>query len=160
MENTHREKIMKMTGGDETFFDVVHEAITEYGITAKAYAAAFCYLNAESADSDRRLSYSTGGKGWRRGKDAVTDAHVVHCLCVTCDLIREYIRLSWEECVFSAWLPQRELQKAEKSLDLMESMEQMKTILGLAAEAMKTKDADAKIDWDSFGDPEEDGEAD
>lgn len=157
MVSNHRDRILKITGGNENFFDVAHDMIAEYGLTAKTYAAIFCYLNSESVEEDQRLTYSVGGKGWRRGKDMVTDASVLHSLCTTCDLIREYIRLSWDECVFSAWLPQRELQKAEKSLDMMESMEQLKNILSMAAEAMKSKDVDAKINWDAFEQGGEEG---
>lgn len=160
-----RARILELADDYDGIFTVAHDAIVTHGVSAQAYADIFKYLSCDCRRSGTQLIYVPAKKSWRCGTKPVTDINVLQALSQVCEIVREYLLLSWEECVFSAWLPNRELQAVEEAMDSMESFDKLKEILDLAAPNMKIKASEpepkpkqgakgATIDWEELGDGE------
>ena len=104
-----------------------------------------CYTEKEAAE---RISYDPSEKEWRRAGHALSDIRLVTELGKTCDLIHAYALASWDNCVFSAWVSKKEVQKAEEKMAAMESLTHAKGIFALASELMPSSvSGSSKIDW-------------
>lgn len=134
--NPREDVILELANSDTEIFGIMHQAIMANGIDVKAYAAVFQYLCGDMRPSNERLSYLAGSKVWKQGNKQLTDMAVLQELSIVTRMMREYVLLSWESCIFSAWLPARELQQAEKAMDAMESIDKLKEILDVAASNM------------------------
>lgn len=135
--NNRETVILELANNDQEIFTIIHEAIATHGLTSQAYAAVFRYLCGDSRSANNRLVYMAGSKTWKQGAKTLTDAMVLKELFRVDQMIREYVLLSWENCVFSTWLPARELQHAEKAMDALESLDKLKETLDLASGEMK-----------------------
>ena len=158
--NAREANILALADNDHEIIPVTHEAIVLHGLTVEAYAAVFKHL---CTNQPEPLCWMPSGKTWRRGGKAQTDMAVLQELATTCKIVREYVLLSWESCVFSSWLPARELQRAERAMDAMESLDKLREILDLAAAEMRPanqggKKDEGNIDWEPPIDEENGGE--
>lgn len=63
-----------------------------------------------------------------------------------CDIIRLYVRTSWDECIFSAWVSDKELVKAETAMTSMEELAHIRNVLKLASSSM-VYSSDGTLDW-------------
>lgn len=157
--NAREANILALADNDPEITSVVHEAIVVHGLTVEAYATVFKHI---CANQPEPLCWMPTGKTWRRGGKAQTDMAVLQELATACKIIREYVLLSWENCVFSSWLPARELQRAERAMDAMESLDKLREILDLAAADMRPtnqggKKDEGNIDWEPPSDTDENG---
>lgn len=162
--NAREATILELADNNQEIFTIAHDAIMTNGLTIQAYADIFRYLCYDARPATDRLTYLTGSKTWRRGTKPLTDAVVLQELFRVSQIVREYVLLSWENCVFSSWLPARELQRAEKAMDTLESLERLKEILEASAAEMKAAgnaplpapvetDTKSSISWET---PDED----
>ena len=84
----------------------------------------------------------------RRSGHTLSDIRIVTELGRTCDLIHAYAMASWDNCVFSAWVSKKEVQKAEEKMSAMESLTHAKTIFSLASELMPSSAcSSSRVDW-------------
>ena len=151
------ERALALADGDPAILDDVHDILMESKITEKSYAKVFALLFYKSRDEESRITYSELEKYWREGKKTLSDVKLFGTLNQCCDLIRYYALSSWESCVFSAWLPAKEVQKTEKAMDTMESMDHAKAILEMAASLMINNECNTQIDWSEGEEGEDDG---
>ena len=81
------------------------------------------------------------------GKRTMSDVRLFGLLAKVCDVIHLYVKSSWEDCIFSAWLDDSEMVKAEREMLTMESLTHARAILKSAANSVATYNNDGKMDW-------------
>lgn len=139
------ELALTLAHNDIDLLEDVHETIMGTGISDETYAKIFSLMY---GGDDDLIRYFPSEKVWRRNGQQLSDMKVFTALDKTCELIRAYVLASWENCVFSAWVPRKEVQKAEEKMDTQESIAHAKAILSLAAETMASESSGSpKIDW-------------
>ena len=148
MTGENYELALALAHDDTDLLEDIHDILMEFGISDEAYSKAFARMYYTEKEIGERISYDPSEKEWRRSGHALSDIRLVTELGKTCDLIRAYILASWDNCVFSAWMPKKEVQKAEEKMGAMESLTHVKAIFALASELMPSSaSGSTKIDW-------------
>ena len=142
------ELALSLVHNDMDLLEDVHETIMENGISDDTYAKVFSLMFNSNRSDENRITFSSVEKEWKKNDRTLSDIKLFTALNQSCELVRAYVLASWENCVFSAWVSKKEVQKAEERMDSMESMAHAKTILALAAEMMSSEAlGSTKIDW-------------
>ena len=148
MTGENYELALALACGDADLLEDVHDIVMEAGISDEAYARVFARMYYTGREEGERISYDAPEKEWRRAGHVLSDIRLVTELGKACDLLRAYVLASWDNCVFSAWVPAKEVQKAQEKMSSMESLTHAKTIFALASELMPADNpGSAKIDW-------------
>jgi len=148
MTGENYELALALAHDDTDLLEDIHDILMEFGISDEAYSKAFARMYYTEKEIGERISYDPSEKEWRRSGHALSDIRLVTELGKTCDLVRAYILASWDNCVFSAWVPKKEVQKAEEKMGAMESLTHAKAIFALASELMPSSaSGSTKIDW-------------
>lgn len=148
MTGENYELALALAHDDTDLLEDIHDILMEFGISDEAYSKAFARMYYTEKEIGERISYDPSEKEWRRSGHALSDIRLVTELGKTCDLVRAYILASWDNCVFSAWMPKKEVQKAEEKMGAMESLTHAKAIFALASELMPSSaSGSTKIDW-------------
>ena len=148
MTGENYELALALAHDDTDLLEDIHDILMEFGISDEAYSKAFARMYYTEKEIGERISYDPSEKEWRRYGHALSDIRLVTELGKTCDLVRAYILASWDNCVFSAWMPKKEVQKAEEKMGAMESLTHAKAIFALASELMPSSaSGSTKIDW-------------
>ena len=148
MTGDNYELALALAHDDTDLLEDIHDILMEFGISDEAYSKAFARMYYTEKEIGERISYDPSEKEWRRSGHALSDIRLVTELGKTCDLVRAYILASWDNCVFSAWMPKKEVQKAEEKMGAMESLTHAKAIFALASELMPSSaSGSTKIDW-------------
>ena len=148
MTGENYELALALANDDTDLLEDIHDILMEFGISDEAYSKAFARMYYTEKEIGERISYDPSEKEWRRSGHALSDIRLVTELGKTCDLVRAYILASWDNCVFSAWMPKKEVQKAEEKMGAMESLTHAKAIFALASELMPSSaSGSTKIDW-------------
>ena len=148
MTGENYELALALAHDDTDLLEDIHDILMEFGISDEAYSKAFARMYYTEKEIGERISYDPSEKEWRRSGHALSDIRLVTELGKTCDLVRAYILASWDNCVFSAWMPKKEVQKAEEKMGVMESLTHAKAIFALASELMPSSaSGSTKIDW-------------
>ena len=148
MTGENYELALALAHDDTDLLEDIHDILMEFGISDEAYSKAFARMYYTEKEIGERISYDPSEKEWRRSGHALSDIRLVTELGKTCDLVRAYILASWDNCVFSAWMPKKEVQKAEENMGAMESLTHAKAIFALASELMPSSaSGSTKIDW-------------
>lgn len=146
--STNREKLMKLLDGRPELLPLIHDVLAEHHLSETAYANVFELVNYSMAtDPSDVVAYFAPTKEWRLGKRVISDIKLFGLLDRVCDIIRLYVRTSWEDCIFSAWVSDAELTKAETAMTSMESMSHIRNILEVAAKSMAFN-TDGTMDWE------------
>lgn len=148
MSDMRKKELIEMANGKEELLEEIDAIIHQFALTEKMYARVFCLLNFDSLPRCEQLTFSPADKAWMRNGRTLSDVKLFSILSNVCDVVREYVNYSWESCVFSSWMSNRELQKAEKDMDNMESLVKMKSVIRIAADFMRTDDHSGKVRWD------------
>lgn len=114
MTGENYELALALAHDDTDLLEDIHDILMEFGISDEAYSKAFARMYYTEKEIGERISYDPSEKEWRRSGHALSDIRLVTELGKTCDLVRAYILASWDNCVFSAWMPKKEVQKAEE----------------------------------------------
>ena len=139
---------LTLAHNDTDLLEDIHDILMESSISDEAYAKAFARMYYTEKEIGERISYDPAEKEWRRAGHALSDVRLVTELGKTCDLIRAYAMASWDNCVFSAWVPKKEVQKAEEKMGAMESLTHVKAIFALAADLMPSSaTSSTRINW-------------
>lgn len=155
MTGENYELALALAQNDKDLLEDIHEILMGSGISEEAYAKAFARMYYTEKESGERISYDPSEKEWRRDGHTLSDIRLVTELGKTCDLIHAYALASWDNCVFSAWLSKKEVQKAEEKMSTMESLTHAKAIFSLASELMPSSmSGSTRIDW-ATGDEED-----
>jgi len=141
------ELALSLADNNTDLLEELHDIITDNGITEETYARAFALLHYKDKDGDERISYAEAEQEWKRSGHVLSDVKLFTALNQSCELVRNYILASWENCVFSTWVSRKEVQKAEAKMDTMESLTHAKAIITLASAYMPSTDQDIRIDW-------------
>ena len=150
-----KDELMDLLDGRTEMLPLIHDALAEHHITDASYSDIFQLLySSHLTPPSQTVSYSAASKEWKMGKKVLSDVKVFGLLSKVCDIIRYYVRSSWEECIFSAWMDDSELEKTEKDMDNMESLSHVRAILKLASSSMTSSD-DVKMDWSDSDSSEE-----
>lgn len=154
--NKTKDQLIDLLDGRQDLIPQIHDALAEHHISDASYADVFRILYCTiDRDPSQELSYSPATKEWQMGKRVLSDVRLFGLLAKVCDVIRLYVRASWEECIFSAWLDDTEIVKAEREMQTMESLSHARAILKAVADAVSYTN-DGKMDW---GNLEEEMEA-
>lgn len=144
------ELALSLAHDDIDLLEDLHEAIMTNGISDETYAKAFALMYGGNSEGESDIVFSKTEKVWKRDGHTLSDMKLFTALNRACELVRSYTLASWENCVFSAWVPKREVQKAEEKMDAQESIARAKAILALAAEMMEGEcPGSPKIDWET-----------
>lgn len=155
MTGENYELALALAHNDTDLLKDIHDILMESGICDEAYAKTFARMYYTEKEIGERISYDPSEKEWRRSGHTLSDIRLVTELGKACDLIRAYILASWDNCVFSAWVSRKEVQKADEKMAAMESLTHAKAIFALASELMPSSaSGSAKIDW-TTGDDED-----
>lgn len=139
---------LALAKNDKDLLEDIHEILMESGISDETYAKVFARMYYAEKESGERISYDPAEKEWRRSGHTLSDIRIVTELGRTCDLIHAYAMASWDNCVFSAWVSKKEVQKAEEKMSAMESLTHAKTIFSLASELMPSiACSSSRVDW-------------
>jgi len=142
------ELALSLARDDMDLLEDIHEAIMKDGISDNTYAKVFTLMYHTYSTEEEHISYAATEKEWKRGGRTLSDMKLFTALNQSCELVRAYTLASWENCVFSAWVSKKEVQKTEEKMDSMESMVHAKAILDLASELMSSETpSSTKIDW-------------
>lgn len=145
--SANREKLMKLLDGRLELLPLIHDVLAEHHLSETAYAHVFELVNYSTVtDPSDVVAYFAPMKEWRLGKRVISDIKLFGLLDKACDIIRLYVRASWEDCIFSAWVSDAELTKAETAMTSMESMSHIRNILAAAAKNM-VFNTDGTMDW-------------
>lgn len=145
--SANREKLMKLLDGRLELLPLIHDVLAEHHLSETAYAHVFELVNYSTVtDPSDVVAYFAPTKEWRLGKRVISDIKLFGLLDKACDIIRLYVRASWEDCIFSAWVSDAELAKAETTMTSMENMSHIRNILAVAAKSM-VFNTDGTIDW-------------
>ena len=148
MTGENYELALALAQNDSDLLEDIHDILMEAGLTEEAYAITFARMYYTGKQAAERISYDPSVKEWRRAGHALSDIRLVTELGKTCDLIHAYALASWDNCVFSAWVSKKEVQKAEEKMAAMESLTHAKGIFALATELMPSSvSGSSKIDW-------------
>ena len=144
------ELALSLAHDDVDLLEDLHEAIMANGISDETYAKAFALMYGRNRAEEAGMVFSKTEKVWKRGGRTLSDMKLFTALNKACELVRAYTLASWENCVFSAWVPKKEVQKAEEKMDAQESIAHAKAILALAADMMEGEcPGSPKIDWEA-----------
>lgn len=141
------ERALELVDDDPDTLDSVHSILMKEGLSETAYAQIFALIFFQAKEDDEKISCSSVEKVWKRGKLTLSDMKLFSALNQCCNIIRCYVLASWENCVFSAWASKREVTKAEKDMEAMESLAHAKNILAAAAPLMPNNDCENRISW-------------
>jgi len=145
--NQNKETLLKLLGGRAELIPLIHDVLAEHHLSENAYASIFKLVDYEkAAEPADIISYCAPTKEWKRGKRAISDVKLFGQLDKVCDIIHLYVKVSWEECIFSAWVEDHELVKAEKTMAEMESLSHIRNILKIASEGM-VYSSDGTMEW-------------
>lgn len=147
MSGEYYERALALVDDDPDTLDSVHSILMKEGLSEAAYAQIFALVFFNAKDDSEKVSCSTVEKVWKRGKQTLSDMKLFSALSQCSDIIRCYVLASWGNCVFSAWASKREVTKAEKDMDAMESLAHAKNILAAAAPLMPNNDCENRINW-------------
>lgn len=138
---------MKLLDDRSELLPLVHDILAEHHLSEIAYANIFELVNySMAADPSDVVAYFAPTKEWRLGKRVISDIKLFGLLDKICDIIRLYVRISWEDCIFSAWVSDAELTKAEAAMTSMESISHIRNILETASKNM-VFNTDGTMDW-------------
>lgn len=151
MKGPYYERSLALANDDPDILDRVHEILIKDGLSENSYAQVFALLFYDSRSPDERISCSSVEKIWKRGDHTLSDVKLFSALNQCCDLIHTYVLYSWEQCVFSAWAPRKEVVKAESEMDAMEALNHARNIIGMAATLMPCQACDTRISWGTGG---------
>ena len=127
---------LALAKNDKDLLEDIHEILMESGISDETYAKVFARMYYAEKESGERISYDPAEKEWRRSGHTLSDIRIVTELA------------SWDNCVFSAWVSKKEVQKAEEKMSAMESLTHAKTIFSLASELMPSSAcSSSRVDW-------------
>lgn len=150
--NKTKDQLIDLLDGRQDLIPQIHDALAEHHISDASYADVFRILYCTiDRDPGQELSYSPAAKEWQMGKRVMSDVRLFGLLAKVCDVIHLYVRASWEECIFSAWLDDTEIVKAEREMQTMESLSHARAILNAAANAVSYTN-DGKMDWGNLED--------
>lgn len=152
MNGPYYDRALTLADDDPDLLDEVHAALMKHGLSEETYAQVFAALFFNNQEPDKRISCSSVENVWKKGTQTLSDIKLFAALNQCCDLIRCYALASWENCVFSAWASRKEVTKAEKEMDSLESLAHAKNILTLAAPMMPNNECESRINWDEKGD--------
>lgn len=143
-----KDQLIDLLDGRQDLIPQIHDALAEHHISDASYADIFRILYC-SVDHDpgQELSYNPSTKEWQMGKRTMSDVRLFGLLAKVCDVIHLYVKSSWEDCIFSAWLDDSEMVKAEREMLTMESLTHARAILKSAANSVATYNNDGKMDW-------------
>lgn len=153
---TKRDQLLDIAGSEETLA-AINSILKKENISTEAYAQAFTILNHQVPANNDKLTYYPVDKEWRRDRRPMTDAKLFGLLNETCDFIRLFIQYSWEECLFSAWMSDKPLKKAEKAMDDMESLGSLQAIINRASELMSSTETSARVHWEEEDEEQDEG---
>lgn len=148
--SSNKEKLMDLLNDRAELLPLIHDVLAEHHITEASYAHIFRVLYSTMADDSDEVAYCSVTKEWKCGKKTLSDIKVFNLLGQVCDIVRYYVRMSWDECIFSAWLPDQELMKVEQSMTSMEGLSHVRGILKIAAANM-VYSSDGTMDWTANG---------
>jgi len=139
--------------GDEDLLYYIHSILKDKKITSDAYADIFCLIHSREAVSEEMLTYDTESDTWHRGTKVLTDARLFGLLNTVCEIITLYVDSAWEDSLFSAWMSDKPLKRAQKAMEDMESLSSLRIILSRCAETLsygkQSPKGDDYIDWES-----------
>lgn len=118
--------------------------LKEDGISVTAYAKLFCYFQHDKP----KLVYNEIDNEWKRDRVKITDAKMFGWLGELCELMHTAIQFAWEDSIFSAWMTDKPLKKAEAAMDELESLSSLREILKEASQHMLDQDCSGRIHWD------------
>lgn len=133
---TQNTKLLDLLGDEELLF-YIHNILKEKKITPDSYAEIFCLLHSREAMPEEKVSCDAEGKTWYRGENKLTDAKLFGLLNDTCEIITLYVNAAWEESLFSAWITDKPLKRAQKAMEDMESLSSLRSILAQCAESLR-----------------------
>ena len=143
--------------GDEELLFYIHNILREKKITPDSYAEIFCLLHSREAAPEDRVNCDAEGKTWYRGESKLTDAKLFGLLNDTCEIISLYVNSAWEDSLFSAWITDKPLKRAQKAMEDMESLASLRSILARCAESLRLdndqQEDNEHMDWEDT--PEE-----
>lgn len=142
---------------DQTILDMIKDEVAREKISLKTYAKVFAILFFNGSKEDEAISWSKAGKEWRRGRKAISDVKLFGAISKTCDAIRYVVLDDWESCIISNLVPAKVLTTLENSMDDMEAMDKVQSILKIASEYMVYSNSNGIVDWnnaDELQDPD------
>ena len=141
------DKALALADNDPDILDEVHEILLQNGLSETAYAQIFMLLFYKTRSDDDRISCSSIQKLWKCGQQPLSDVKLFASLSQCCDLIRNYVLASWENCVLSAWTSKRELTKSMQTMTMLESLDHAKNIISAASKLMPSDECAPEINW-------------
>lgn len=145
--NQNKETLLKLLDGQMELLPLIHDVLAEHHLSETAYAHVFKLVNYEMvSDPSDKVAYCSATKEWKKGKKVISDVKLFGLLDKVCDIIHLYVRVSWEECIFSAWVADTELVKAEDAMTEMESLSHIRNVLK-AASADMVYSTDGTMEW-------------
>ena len=141
--NQNREMLMSLLDGQEESLPIIHDILAEHHLSETAYAKVFELVNfTMPTDASDTVAYCAATKEWKKGTRTISDIKLFGLLDRVCDIIRLYVRTSWDECIFSAWVS----DKAETAMTSMEELAHIRNVLKLASSSM-VYSSDGTLDW-------------
>lgn len=156
---TKKDQLLDVAGSEDTLAEI-NTILKKENISTEAYAHIFAILNQQIPANNDKLVYYSVDKEWRRDRRPMTDAKLFGLLNETCDFIRLFVQYSWEECLFSSWMSDKPLKKAEKTMDDMESLGSLQAIINCAAELMSSSETSARVRWEDDEDADSSADSD
>ena len=145
--NQSKEQLMRLLDGRAELLPAIHDVLAEHHLSDAAYASIFQLLcSTMVTDPSDEIAFCSPTQEWTKGRRTISDVKLFGLMDKVCDIIRLYVRSSWEECIFSAWISDQELVREEKAMTEMESLAHIRSVLKIASTTM-VYSSDGTMDW-------------